>query len=69
MVPTITFPGASLAGPRFDATSSDIRPLTRRELKVLAADIRSNTTKFSNPVVKAHLEDALARIQDILDPK
>ncbi len=57
------------AGPRFDATTSDIRPLARRELKLLAADIRANSAKFSNPVVKAHLEDALVRIQDILDPK
>lgn len=62
------FPGMP-AGPRFDATTSDIRPMARRELKNLAAEIRSSLAKFSNPVVKAHLEDALVSIQNVLDPK
>jgi hypothetical protein len=57
------------AGPRFDATTSDIRPMARRELKNLAAEIRASLGKFSNPVVKAHLEDALVSIQNVLDPK
>ena len=62
------FPGMP-AGPRFDATTSDIRPMARRELKNLAAEIRANLGKFSNPVLKAHLEDALVSIQNVLDPK
>jgi hypothetical protein len=38
-------------------------------LKNLAAEIRASLGKFSNPVVKAHLEDALVSIQNVLDPK
>ncbi|MFM6976958.1 MAG: zinc-dependent metalloprotease [Sphingobacteriaceae bacterium] len=60
---------AFLGGTPIDVSQSDIRPLARKELKTLAADIKSNSTKFSNPVVKAHLDDALVRIQNILDPK
>lgn len=67
--PAIPAAFAAQAGPRFDASGSDIRPLARRELKNLASEIRSSLTKFTNPVVKAHLEDALVSIQDVLDPK
>ena len=52
-----------------DVSQSDIRPLARRELKNLAAEIRASKAKFSNPVVSAHLDDALVRINNILDPK
>lgn len=62
------FPGMP-SGPRFDASTSDIRPLARKELKNLAAEIRGSLAKFSNPVVKAHFEDALVSIQNVLDPK
>ena len=56
-------------GTQIDASQSDIRPMARRELKLLAAEIRSAIPKFSNPMIKAHLEDSLVRINDILDPK
>jgi hypothetical protein len=56
-------------GTQIDASTSDIRPMARRELKILAAEIRSSLPKFANPIVKAHLEDALVRINTILDPK
>ena len=52
-----------------DVSQSDIRPLARRELKSLQAEIRASKAKFSNPVVAAHLDDALVRINNILDPK
>ncbi len=67
--PAVPAAFAAQMGPRFDASGSDIRPLARRELKNLASEIRSSLTKFTNPVVKAHLEDALVSIQDVLDPK
>ena len=56
-------------GTQIDASQSDIRPMARRELKLLAAEIRSAMPKFSNPMIKAHLEDSLVRINDILNPK
>lgn len=56
-------------GTQIDASQSDIRPMARRELKLLAAEIRSSIPKFSNAIVKAHLEDSLVRINNILDPK
>lgn len=52
-----------------DVSQSDIRPLARRELKNLAAEIRASRAKFTSPVVSAHLDDALVRINNILDPK
>ncbi len=60
---------ARFFGTQIDASQSDIRPMARRELKLLAAEIRSSMPKFSNAVVKAHLEDSLVRINNILNPK
>jgi hypothetical protein len=60
---------AQFLGTPIDASQSDIRPMARRELKLLAAEIRSSIPRFSNPIVKAHLEDTLVRINNILDPK
>jgi hypothetical protein len=60
---------AQFFGTQIDASQSDIRPLARRELKLLAAEIKSSIPKFSNSIVKAHLEDTLVRINNILDPK
>ena len=60
---------AFLGSTAVDVSQSDIRPLARRELKALQAEIRASKAKFSNPVVAAHLDDALVRINNILDPK
>jgi hypothetical protein len=60
---------ARFFGTQVDASQSDIRPMARRELKLLAAEIKSSIPKFSNSIVKAHLEDSLVRINNILDPK
>ena len=60
---------AQFFGTQIDASQSDIRPMARRELKKLAAEIKSAIPKFSNTIVKAHLEDSLVRINNILDPK
>lgn len=55
--------------PQIDASQSDIRPMARYELKALAAQIKAAQPKFSNTVLKSHLDDALVRIADALDPK
>lgn len=60
---------AALAGPQINASQSDIRPIARFELKALSAQIKSALPKYSNQVLKAHLEDAIVRINDALDPK
>ncbi|MBC7746166.1 MAG: zinc-dependent metalloprotease [Flavobacterium sp.] len=60
---------AQFLGTPINVAQSDIRPMARRELKLLAAEIKSSIPKFSNAVIKAHLEDSLVRINKILDPK
>ncbi len=56
-------------GTPINVAQSDIRPMARRELKLLASEIRTSLPKFQNALLKAHLEDALIRINNILDPK
>lgn len=60
---------AAFAGPQIDVSQSDIRPMARQELKLLAVQVRSALPKYSNPVLRAHLDDALVRIAEALDPK
>ena len=67
--PTIPAQFAAFAGPQINAAQSDIRPMARLELKDLSAQIKAALPKYSNPVLKAHLEDAIVRINDALDPK
>jgi hypothetical protein len=43
--------------------------MARQELKLLAVQVRYALPKYSNPVLKAHLEDVLVRIEEALDPK
>ncbi|MGB4401184.1 MAG: hypothetical protein WBJ10_17560, partial [Daejeonella sp.] len=56
------------AAPQMDASQSDIRPMARYELKALAGQIRAAQPKFSNTVIKSHLDDVLVRINEALDP-
>lgn len=60
---------AAFAGPQIDASQSDIRPMARQELKLLSSQVRASLPKYSNPVLRSHLEDVLVRIADALDPK
>lgn len=55
--------------PQMDASQSDVRPMARYELKVLAGEVRAARPKFTNPVIKSHLDDVLVRIEDALNPK
>ncbi len=57
------------AGPQINASQSDIRPMARGELKTLQSTIRSAISRTSDRMSKLHLEDALERINKILDPK
>ncbi len=60
---------AAFAGPQIDVSQSDIRPMARQELKLLSAQVRASLPKYSNPVLRSHLEDVLVRIAEALDPK
>ena len=60
---------AAFAGPQIDVSQSDIRPMARQELKLLSAQVKSSIPKYSSTVIKSHLEDVLARIEEALDPK
>ncbi|MDA9554801.1 zinc-dependent metalloprotease [Pelobium sp.] len=57
------------SAPVIKAGDTDIRPLARLELINLKNDINKALPKYSNPTLKAHLIDAVARINAILDPK
>src|SRR5690606_41141008 len=54
---------------RVNITLSDIRPMARQQLIILQTDIKRALSKYNNIVLKAHLNDALARIDNILNPK
>jgi hypothetical protein len=56
-------------GPQINASQSDIRPMARGELKTLQSQIKSAIPRTSDKVSKLHLEDALERINQVLEPK
>jgi len=60
---------AAQATPQMDASQSDIRPMARFELKALASQIKTAQPKFSNKIIKSHLDDVLVRIEETLNPK
>jgi len=52
-----------------DIKNSDIRPLLRVELNQLQQDLERAETRISDPVSRAHIQDALTRIDSILNPE
>ncbi len=60
---------ASRFGAGIDASQSDIRAVVRGELKRLQSSIRAAIPRTSDSMSKLHLEDALERVNDLLDPK
>jgi hypothetical protein len=52
-----------------NVSQSDIRPMVRGELIALRNQIRASAAKPSDTLTKYHLQDALVRIESILDPK
>ncbi|MFN1834741.1 zinc-dependent metalloprotease [Balneola sp. MJW-20] len=55
-------------GPNFDASQSDIRAIVRSELKTLRSNVNSAIPRSANTLTRVHLEDALVRIDRILNP-
>lgn len=62
-------PVSRFGGGGIDASQSDIRAVARGELKRLQSSIRSAIPRTSDNMSKLHLEDALERVNNILDPK
>jgi hypothetical protein len=51
-----------------DVAQSDIRPVVRGELKRLQRDLRNNISRSRDTMTRYHLQDALERVNLILDP-
>ncbi|NNM34645.1 MAG: DUF5117 domain-containing protein, partial [Gemmatimonadetes bacterium] len=54
--------------PVVDVSQSDIRPFVRGELTALKSQIESALSRSLDTETRYHLEDALVRVDDILDP-
>ena len=67
--PTLPAQFRAFVGPQINASQSDIRPMARGELKTLQRQITAAIPRTSDRLSKLHLEDALERINTILDPK
>ena len=51
----------------YDVSASDVRSLVRGELNALRSRLRSTKSRV-NTVTRYHYEDAIARIDQLLDP-
>lgn len=60
---------AFVGGTPIDVSQSDIRPMVRAELKTLRTQINGAIVRTGDAMSKYHLEDAVQRINQILDPK
>lgn len=60
---------AFIGGTPIDVSQSDIRPMVRAELKALRTQINGAIARTADSMSKYHLEDAVQRINQILDPK
>ena len=67
--PRITNPFAAAFLTSVDVSQSDIRPFVRGELETLRAEIRRALGRRPDRVTRLHLQDALIRVDRILDPK
>ncbi|MFI2741937.1 zinc-dependent metalloprotease [Zhouia sp. PK063] len=56
-------------GTSVNVSQSDIRPVVRAELVNLKSDIKRGIARTSDKMSRYHLQDALQRIELILDPK
>ncbi|CAL2092200.1 zinc-dependent metalloprotease [Tenacibaculum sp. 190524A05c] len=52
-----------------NVSQSDIKPVVRGELKRLKRDLQRNIAAARNTITRYHFQDAVDRINDILDPK
>lgn len=53
----------------YNVSVSDVRPIVRGELKALKNTLRAARNRTINTITKYHYEDAIARIDQLLDPK
>ena len=56
------------AGSSINVAQSDIRPVVRGELTTLQRSIRNAVNRTNDQLTRYHLQDALKRIELILDP-
>lgn len=56
-------------GTQVNVGQSDIRPVVRGELNTLRNQIKASIAKTNDTMTKYHLQDALVRIDNILNPK
>lgn len=68
-MPPVPFQFRRFFGPGIDASQSDIRAVVRGELKTMLSRIRAAVPRTRDRMSKLHLEDAIERIDNILDPK
>jgi hypothetical protein len=54
---------------RFDVSQSDVRPVVRAELQTLKNDIDKNRARAKDDLTRYHLQDAMTRIDKILEGK
>ncbi len=54
---------------KVNVSQSDIRPMARMALVNLESSIKRSLPRYGNVIIQAHLRDALARIELILNPK
>ena len=51
-----------------NTSQSDIRSIARAELNILKKDLKNAINRTVDPISKYHLQDAVERIDAILDP-
>jgi uncharacterized protein DUF4953/uncharacterized protein DUF5117/uncharacterized protein DUF5118 len=71
-VPAPTFPPGFTPAPGFvnvSMSQSDIRAFARGELTDLRGQVRASLVRVSDRETRLHLNDVLARIEDILNPR
>ncbi len=64
--PTFSFPGSRTT---VDVPQSDIRPFVRGELETLKQEINRALARRLDAATRLHLQDALVRSDEILDPR
>jgi hypothetical protein len=66
--PGLSFPGADEYFTTVDVSQSDIRAVARGEIESLQAEIRRRLASGADRMTRLHLQDSLARIEEILNP-
>jgi hypothetical protein len=67
--PPVAAPNPSVWRTPVDVSQSDIRPMARAQLGELRSAIGRRLSRGSDEVTRAHLQDLIARITKVLDPR